>query len=114
MYSGLFGLSDVTALALRTAVYPNITRNLNYPILGLCGEAGELANKWKKVIRDEDGVMSAGTRDKIIDELGDVLWYVGCIANELDVTLDDVYVRNECKLLSRQREGTLRGAGDAR
>jgi NTP pyrophosphatase (non-canonical NTP hydrolase) len=114
MYSGQFGLSDVTALALRTAVYPNITKNLNYPILGLCAEAGELANKWKKVLRDDAGQLSSVTHEKLVDELGDVLWYVGCIANELEITLDSVYAINEYKLLSRQREGTLRGSGDAR
>ena len=114
MHAGKFGLSDVTALSLRTAVYPNIGSNLNYPILGLCGEAGELANKWKKVIRDDGGILTPETRARLIDELGDVLWYVGCIANELEVMLDEVYLLNDHKLLSRQAEGTLRGSGDER
>jgi NTP pyrophosphatase (non-canonical NTP hydrolase) len=100
--------------AAQTAVYPDIGNNFVYPTLGLVGEAGELANKAKKVMRDHGGKMPEEFRAAMVDELGDVLWYVAVLANELGVSLADVGEMNLEKLAKRQRAGTLRGSGDRR
>lgn len=97
-----------------TAVYPNVGDNIVYPTLGLTGEAGEVAEKVKKIIRDHGGVMTDDTRAAIAGELGDVLWYVAQIATELGLSLDDVARGNVEKLSSRARRGVIGGSGDNR
>ncbi len=97
-----------------TAIYPDRGRNFVYPTLGLAGEAGEVAEKIKKVIRDKNGIMDQETKDKISKELGDVLWYVAQLATELDLSLDDVADANISKLQSRKERGSLSGSGDLR
>jgi NTP pyrophosphatase (non-canonical NTP hydrolase) len=87
---------------------------LAYAALGLAGEAGEVANKVKKVYRDADGVLSDEARDALSDELGDVLWYVAAVATELGLSLNAVAEANLDKLARRQRLGRLQGSGDAR
>jgi len=83
--------------------------------LGLAGEAGEIANKVKKFIRDgydkEELVMK---QDEVADELGDVLWYVAAVAEVMGTNLESVAKNNLWKLAERQRNGTLRGSGDKR
>lgn len=99
----------------RTAIYPgNGTGEhtaVTYTILGLTGEAGELANKWKKSYRD-------GNRELIVDqlkaELGDVMWYISQLATELGVSLEDVCRDNLDKLRDRQTRSVLSGSGDTR
>jgi NTP pyrophosphatase (non-canonical NTP hydrolase) len=98
----------------KTALYPDAGKNIVYPTLGLTGEAGEIANKVKKISRDEGGVLTEETRSKITDELGDVLWYVAQLATELGVALDAVAEKNIEKLYSRLERGTLHGSGDNR
>ena len=83
-------------------------------LLGLVGEAGEVAEKFKKIVRDKDGVVSEEDKKEIIKELGDVLWYISAMANYLDVSLDEVARMNLDKLFSRQNRGTSRGSGDNR
>jgi len=100
--------------ALRTAIYPNQGQNFSYPALGLMGEAGEVADKLKKVIRDNDGVLTDPVRDAVAKELGDVLWYLAVLANELDYDLNTIAEDNLLKLLSRQERGVLSGSGDNR
>lgn len=85
-----------------------------YPTLGLVGEAGELANKAKKVYRDNDGYFSPDERDAMLQELGDVLWYVAEIANQLGASLNTVAQMNLTKLRSRQQRGVIGGSGDNR
>lgn len=109
-----------------TAVYPgaekvfgihsnNIRRlGLDYAILGLLGEAGELANKAKKVIRDDQGILDMRSRDGIISELGDVLWYAARVAEHLGMYLSDVALLNQEKLEGRKDRGVLKGSGDDR
>ena len=97
-----------------TAVYPDAGRTMVYPTLGLAGEAGEVAEKVKKIIRDDGGVVSDTKRTEIAKELGDVLWYVSQIATELGVSLDDVAQGNIDKLYSRMDRDVLRGSGDNR
>jgi NTP pyrophosphatase (non-canonical NTP hydrolase) len=86
-----------------------------YPTLGLAGEAGEIAEKVKKWIRDEGGqVMAEDRRDAILKELGDPLWYIAAIADDLGYTLQDVVDANVNKLTSRRDRGVLGGSGDNR
>ena len=100
--------------ALKTAVYPNMGSNFPYPALGLAGEAGEVADKLKKVIRDNDGILTDPVRDAVAKELGDVLWYVSVLAYELDYDLETIAGNNLAKLASRQERGVLTGSGDNR
>ena len=98
----------------RTALYPNQDDNYIYPTLGLTGEAGEVAEKIKKIIRDKEGVISEEDRQAISKELGDVLWYVSQLASELKLDLADVAQGNLDKLQSRLDRGVLAGDGDNR
>ncbi len=98
----------------KTALYPNIGNNFVYPTLGLAGEAGEVAEKIKKVIRDKGGIVDEITKQEIKKELGDVLWYVSQIASELGLSLEDVASENIKKLFSRLERGKINGSGDNR
>lgn len=103
-------MNDYQRLANRTAIYPGRLTDwgLGYVALGLTGEAGEFANKVKKIIRDGGDVDGLGA------ELGDVLWYVAVGATELGYTLEDIAGGNLAKLASRAQRGTLGGNGDHR
>jgi NTP pyrophosphatase (non-canonical NTP hydrolase) len=102
----------------KTAVYSKSDGNLNYPLtypaLGLLSEAGEVAGKIKKVIRDNGGIIDEAKKADIAAELGDVLWYVSQISTELGVSLADVAQSNLDKLLSRMDRGVILGSGDNR
>ena len=107
-------LSDYQERSRATAVYPGVGANLLYPTLGLCGEAGEVAEKIKKMVRDDAGVLSPERREALAKELGDVLWYVAQLATEAGLDLDVVAAGNLDKLLSRRERDVLRGSGDDR
>lgn len=107
-------LSEYQARSRATAVYPDAGDNLLYPTLGLCGEAGEVAEKIKKMVRDDGGVLSDARREALAKELGDVLWYVAQVATEAGLDLDAVAQANLVKLLSRHERGALHGSGDDR
>lgn len=83
-------------------------------ILGLVGEAGEVAEKFKKIVRDKEGVVSNEDRADIQKELGDVLWYISALADYLGLTLDEVAEKNLEKLFSRRDRGVQTGSGDNR
>jgi NTP pyrophosphatase (non-canonical NTP hydrolase) len=106
--------SEYQRLSRRTATYPHAGDDMTYPALGLCGEAGEVAEKIKKTIRDDDGVLSEERRDALARELGDVLWYTAQLATEAGLELEQIAQDNLDKLLSRQERGVLRGSGDDR
>jgi NTP pyrophosphatase (non-canonical NTP hydrolase) len=97
-----------------TAVYPEAGDNLLYPTLGLCGEAGEVAEKVKKMIRDDGGELTPQRREALAGELGDVLWYVAQLATEAGLELGEVAEGNLAKLRSRQERAVLQGSGDDR
>lgn len=97
-----------------TALYPDAGNNFVYPTLGLVGEAGETADKIKKVIRDNAGVMTDEVKVEIGKELGDVLWYIAQLATELKLDLNDIAQQNLEKLLSRKARGVISGSGDNR
>jgi NTP pyrophosphatase (non-canonical NTP hydrolase) len=98
----------------KTALYPNVGRNFVYPTLGLAGEAGEVADKLKKTIRDDDGIVTAQKKKEVAKELGDVLWYVAQVASELELSLDEIAQKNLEKLFSRKERGVIGGSGDNR
>lgn len=100
--------------AKKTAVYPKIGNNYTYPVLGLVGESGEVAEKIKKTIRDDNGIITNKKKEEIKKELGDVLWYLSQLCNELGIDLADVAETNLKKLKSRQMRGKLSGSGDNR
>jgi NTP pyrophosphatase (non-canonical NTP hydrolase) len=97
-----------------TACYPDAGANPIYPTLGLCGEAGEVADKVKKVLRDQGGEFSAEVIAALQLELGDVLWYVAQLATELGLELDQVAQANLDKLASRSARNVISGSGDSR
>lgn len=100
--------------ARKTAIYPNMDNNFIYPALGLVGEAGEIAEKIKKVIRDDNYVITEEKRAEITKELGDVLWYIANLSKELGISMEDVASTNLAKLKSRQERDMLHGSGDNR
>ena len=99
--------------AIETAIYPS-NHALPYTALGLAGEAGEIANKVKKIIRDDDGKLIPAKREQLISELGDVMWYAAALATELNISLDVIAHENLRKLSLRKEAGTLKGSGDDR
>ena len=107
-------LNDYQLESRSTARYPDAGNNLIYPTLGLTGEAGEVADKVKKLIRDRGGVMDQQFKEDLALELGDVLWYVAQLATELGLSLEQVASANLSKLKSRSQRGTLQGEGDHR
>mgnify|MGYP000232881399 FL=1 len=101
-------LSSYQKAASSTAIYPT-QHAITYPALGLAGEAGEVANKVKKIIRD-------GKLDKaaLKGEIGDCLWYIAALCRDLNIDLGDVAKANLEKLQDRKARGTLKGSGDNR
>lgn len=83
-------------------------------VLGINGEAGEIAEKVKKIIRDKNGKISQQDREDMAKEVGDVLWYLAVFAHDLGFQLDDIAGKNLDKLQSRKARGVLGGAGDNR
>src|SRR5688500_10028357 len=106
-------LNDYQDAARRTAVYAEHHRVI-YPALGLASEAGEVAGKIKKVLRDQGGDFTQAPTNALKDELGDVLWYVAVLAADLGLCLEDIAADNLAKLASRQERGALGGTGDVR
>ncbi len=98
----------------KTALYPDVGNNAIYPTLGLVGEAGEVADKVKKILRDKKGVFDEDSKDAIKFELGDVLWYISQLSSELGYELDDIAYSNLQKLKSRKIRGKIGGSGDNR
>ncbi len=100
--------------ASQTAIYPNIGENFIYPALGLVGEAGEIANKIKKVIRDNNYELTDEIVQDLGKEIGDVIWYIAALCTELNLDMDDVAKDNIEKLFSRKKRDQLKGSGDDR
>ena len=100
--------------ARKTALYPNLGSNNIYPTLGLVGEAGEVAEKVKKVLRDKNGEFDMESKEAIKKELGDVLWYLSNLCTEFKFSLNDVALLNLEKLKLRSSRGNISGSGDDR
>lgn len=106
-------MSDYQTQASKTAVY-NDADVIIYPALGLFSEAGEVAGKVKKVLRDNNGQFDPEKREAIADELGDVLWYIASLCTDLKIGMEVVAQRNLDKLNSRMARGVIQGSGDNR
>ena len=100
--------------ARKTAIYPDLGSNNIYPTLGLVGEAGEVAEKVKKVLRDKNGNFDIESKEAIKKELGDVLWYLSNLCSEFNFSLNDVAMLNLEKLELRASSGKISGSGDDR
>jgi NTP pyrophosphatase (non-canonical NTP hydrolase) len=100
--------------ARHTARYPDVGSNPIYPTLGLCGEAGEVADKVKKVLRDQGGAFNAEVSEALKLELGDVLWYLAQLSSELGFELSEIAEANLNKLASRAARNVIGGSGDHR
>lgn len=82
--------------------------------MGIAGEAGEVIEKWKKIVAYRDGVVTAEDLQELSKELGDVLWYIALFAHELGLSFDDIAQQNVDKLASRKARDTIKGQGDNR
>lgn len=104
---------DYQTQASKTAVYPDADV-ITYPTFGLVSEAGEVAGKVKKVLRDKNGHFDPVEREKIADEVGDVLWYIAALCTDLGIGMETIAQRNLDKLNSRMARGVIQGSGDNR
>jgi NTP pyrophosphatase (non-canonical NTP hydrolase) len=107
-------LNEYQAAAKTTAVYNSADQQLVCTVLGLNGEAGEVAEKIKKVIRDKNSIIGESDRKEIQKELGDVLWYLAVLSDTLGLDLESVAAMNLEKLRSRFQRGLIHGEGDNR
>lgn len=101
------------ALATRLSTGDDF-KDLLHWVLGINGEAGEVAEKVKKIIRDKQGNITDADKQELAKEIGDVLWYLAVFADQLDVSFDAIAEQNLEKLRSRQSRGVLGGSGDNR
>ena len=100
--------------AVKTAIYPD-SHKIVYPALGLTGEAGEVANKVKKFVRDGYDVEGFELKKgELASEIGDVLWYCAALANDIGYNLQHIAQGNIHKLNSRAKRGKIGGDGDNR
>ena len=99
--------------ASKFAIYPP-QHKLIYPALGMASEAGEVANKVKKLIRDGEDTMPHDWKEQLASEIGDVLWYCAALASDLDMSLSVIAKQNKDKLEARLKKGTIQGSGDKR
>lgn len=106
-------LNDYQKKASETAVY-GAGNKIIYPSLGLCGEAGEVAEKVKKVLRDNNGNFTVEKIQELKKELGDVMWYVAALSRDLGLSLEEVCEANLEKLYSRKDRNMIHGNGDDR
>lgn len=111
-------LSDYQDATDETALYPMAGTGdivaISYAALGLAGEAGEIANKVKKILRDDNGILTIEKAEAIEGELSDVLWYVARVATEIGSSLDYIGEKNLAKLRDRKARGVIQGSGDNR
>ena len=82
--------------------------------LGVAGEAGEVVEKWKKIVAYKEGKMTDEEKQDLGKELGDVIWYIAVMAHSLDLSLDEIMQNNVEKLKSRKARNVIKGAGDNR
>jgi NTP pyrophosphatase (non-canonical NTP hydrolase) len=108
VYKDMMSLGQYQSAAAKTAMYKH-NHKILYPALGLAGEAGEVANKVKKMLRDDNLDKNA-----IASEIGDVLWYAAMLSKDLNIELHDVAMKNLEKLYDRKERGTIQGNGDER
>lgn len=88
--------------------------DMNYLAPGLAAEAGEVAGKWAKVVRDDAGLLTAEKRLEILKEIGDTMWFMALLSHYLNHDLGDIAQDNVDKLADRKERGVLGGSGDNR
>ena len=107
-------MNDYQQAALRTARDKSAKHELFHLVLGLSGESGEIAEKIKKVIRDQNSDFSKLDVEDISKELGEVLWHLAVLADYFSIRLDAIADKNIKKLADRHRRGKISGSGDTR
>jgi len=111
-------ISDYSEQAMTTLVGDHATTDMDASLIsqvfGLVGESGEVAEKFKKLIRDNAGRITDEDKKEIIKELGDILWYINSVSYLLGYSLEDVAKINLEKVLSRKERGVTAGSGDNR
>ena len=112
-YKKVSDLDMYQQVAKTTAIYPR-EQAIIYPTLGLTGEAGEVANKVKKIIRDGSNKNDDRMVSEIKSEIGDCLWYIAVLASDFNIKLSDIASTNLEKLANRKKNNTIHGSGDAR
>ena len=112
-YKKVSDLDMYQKVALTTAIYPR-EQAIIYLTLGLTGEAGEVANKVKKIIRDGSDSKDEKLVSEIKAEIGDCLWYIAVLADDFNIKLSDIASANIEKLALRQKNNTIHGSGDDR
>lgn len=111
--SEINNFSDYEKIAMSTKVGWN-NNEILYPLIGMCGETGEVADKIKKVLRDKNGKFSESDRLEILKEIGDTLWYMTALCNDLGSSLKDAANINLEKVTKRREDNTIHGEGDNR
>ena len=112
-YKRISDLDMYQQVAKTTAIYPR-EQAIIYPTLGLTGEAGEVANKVKKIIRDGTSKNNENLVQEISAEIGDCLWYIAVLADDVGIKLSDIANANLEKLANRKKNNTIHGSGDTR
>lgn len=87
---------------------------LMYLALGICGESGEIAEKIKKMIRNDEGIITDETRELLKLEIGDVLWYLSQLSRVLGFSFDEAAQANITKIMDRRARGVIKSSGDTR
>lgn len=105
---------DYQQESAKTRLQVKTSHPVVYPVLGLLNEAGELAGKVKKILRDKGGKIDVREVERLKGELGDVLWYFTQVCSELGLTLEEVAESNLVKLRDRKKRGVIKGEGDER
>lgn len=101
--------------ALKTALtHPDKLMDKTIWAMGVAGEAGEVVEKWKKIVAYKEGKVSADDLAELAKELGDVVWYIAVLANSLGLSFEEIMKNNLQKLASRQARGVTKGQGDNR
>lgn len=101
--------------ALTTASnHPDPLMDKTIWVLGIAGEASEVAEKWKKIVAYREGVITEQDIEGLSKEIGDVLWYLTVFADHLGLRMDDIARLNNERLASRKERGVIKGDGDDR
>lgn len=105
--------SDYQLWSDKTALYPK-DAGITYTVIGLANEAGECLGIVKKMMRDDNNILTEEKRDKLIAEVGDVAWYLARVCTELGIAMEDVFDLNVAKLEDRLKRDVIKGSGDNR
>ena len=83
-------------------------------VMGISGEAGEVVEKWKKIVAYKKGKITKADKEELKKELGDVVWYIAVLADSLGLSFEEVMQLNVKKLADRKKRNVIKGAGDNR